>query len=248
MTLVLKIGGNQLDDPAFIGGMAAAVRALPAPPVIVHGGGQSIKALQERLGIVPRYVGGLRVTDPETLTIVMMSLIGAINPMLVAALHMAGIQAQGLNGADQGLLRGEKLSHPDGDLGAVGVITAVRGEVLRGLLAAGIVPVIAPIMLDAQGAFFNINADRAAGAVAAALEAERVVFLTNVPGVLKDGALVAALNRTAIQTQIEAGVITGGMAVKVNAALDALSAGVRAAVITDLAGLGAGTGTTIRND
>lgn len=248
MTLVLKIGGNQLDDPAFVSGMAAAVKDMTTPPVIVHGGGASIKAVQEKLGIEARYVGGLRVTDSATLSVVMMTLIGAVNPMLVAALITAGVDAQGLNGADRGVLRGEKMTHPAGDLGNVGKITQVRVEVIQETLAAGVVPVIAPLMLGHDGGFYNCNADMAAGAVGAALQAEKVIFLTNVPGVLHEDTPITQISAAQISLLIEQKVITGGMAVKVKAALEALAEGVRQTVITDLNGLIQGTGTVVLAD
>jgi acetylglutamate kinase len=248
-TNVLKIGGNQLDDPAFIAGTAQAIRTLIErggdPHVIVHGGGKGIKALQEKLGLQPQYVEGLRVTDPATLEIVMMVLCGQANLTLVAALVGAGVQAQGYNGADRWLLRGRKFAHPTADLGRVGEVAAVNVPVLREALAAGVVPVIAPVLLGEDGGFFNANADRAAGAVAAALGAARVTFLTDVAGVLIGGQAIAHLTRAGVERLIADGVITGGMAVKVNAALDALGAGVGQAVITNLDGLMSGAGTVV---
>ena len=245
MTRVLKIGGNQLDDPAFIAGTAQIVAKMSELPVIVHGGGKGIKALQEKLGIVPQYVDGLRVTDAATLEIVMMVLCGQSNINIVAALIAAGVDAQGFNGADRGLLRGRPVLRPNGSLGRVGEVSKVRSEIIRDLLAAKIVPVIAPVLLGEDGGFFNANADKAAGAVAAAIGAEQVVFLTDVPGVLYDGARLDHVTRAQIEGLIRDGTITGGMAVKVNAALDALSAGVGAAVITNLDGLSRGTGTIV---
>jgi acetylglutamate kinase len=245
MTRVLKIGGNQLDDPAFIAGMARIVAGMPECPVIVHGGGKGIKALQERLGIQPQYVDGLRVTDPATLEIVMMVLIGQANVMLVAALFGAGVQAQGFNGADRGLMRGRKMAHPGGDLGRVGEVVSVNTAVIRDTLAAGVVPVIAPVLLGEDGGFYNANADRVAGAVAAALGAAEVTFLTDVPGVLHDDKALDRVTQAEVKTLITDGVIKGGMAVKATAALDALSAGVQRARITNLDGLAQGTGTVV---
>jgi acetylglutamate kinase len=155
------------------------------------------------------------------------------------------VAAQGYNGADRGLLRGKQRLHPHGDLKRVGEVDAVNVAVLREALAAGVVPVIAPVLLAEDGGFYNANADRAAGAVAAALGAAQVTFLTDVPGVLNDGSLIDRVNRAEIEGLIDQGVITGGMAVKVTAALDALSAGVAAAVITNLEGLKAGRGTVV---
>lgn len=245
MTNVLKIGGNQLDDPAFIAGAAHIVAKMPQPPIIVHGGGKGIKALQEKLGIQAQYVDGLRVTDPATLEIVMMVLCGQANLNIVAALIMAGAQAQGFNGADRWLLKGRKFPHPTADLQRVGEVEKVNTALLQETLAAKVVPVIAPVLLGEDGGFFNANADRAAGAVAAALDAEQVTFLTDVPGVLNEGKVITQISRAGIETLITDGVIKGGMVVKVNAALDALSAGVNKAMITNLDGLAAGTGTVV---
>ncbi|MBX3063898.1 MAG: acetylglutamate kinase [Anaerolineae bacterium] len=245
MTSVLKIGGNQLDDPAFIAGMAQIVARMPDLPVIVHGGGKGIKSLQEKLGIEPRYVDGLRVTDAATMEVVAMVLVGQANISLVAALIKAGVQAQGFNGADRWLLRGKKFQHPGADLERVGEVAAVNTTVLKEALGAKVVPVIAPVLLGEDGGFFNANADRAAGAVAAALNADQVTFLTDVPGVLKDGSVITEISRSDVQRLISDGVITGGMAVKLNAALDALSAGVGKAQITNLEGLAQNSGTLV---
>ncbi len=247
MTRVLKIGGNQLDDPTFIAAMAQAVKHMSELPVIVHGGGKSIKALQEKLGIEAHYIGGLRVTDAATLTLVKMVLCGQTNVDIVAALTNAGVEAQGFNGADRGLLRAVAMKHPDGDLGRVGEIVAVRGDVLNNALNAGIVPVISPVSLGDDGDFYNVNADRAAGAIAAAIGAERVVFLTDVTGVLQDGVRLDCVTRVQAQLLISDGTAAGGMSIKIGAALDALSAGVREVMITNLDGLARGTGTIVMN-
>jgi len=250
MVEVLKIGGNQLDDPAFIAGLAQSVKALVEAgnvPVIVHGGGKTIRGLQEKFGIVPRTLGGLRITDDLTMQLVAMALIGSANVNLVAALVLAGVDAQGFNGADRCLLRSEPMTHPDGDLGRVGKITAVRAEVIHTALAAKVVPVIAPVSLAADGGFHNVNADQAAGAVAAALGADRVVFLTDVPGVLKGSPAekIDHIRSTDAAALIKDGIVKDGMAVKLGAALDALSAGVKKALITNLDGLRDGSGTLV---
>lgn len=244
-TLVLKIGGNEIDDPAFVAALARAVAALPAPPVLVHGGGKEVGVIQRALGGEPRFVAGLRVTDAAALQAAEMVLCGAVSTRLVAALMQAGAEAQGLSGVDRGLVRVEKLDHPDGDLGHVGTPVAVRAEIITALLHEGVVPVIAPVSLG-PGGVYNVNADEVAGAVAAALPDAEVVFVTNVPGVLADGAVAPHLTRGRIAELIEAGVISGGMIPKVRSALSALDAGVRSARITNLAGLGQGT--TITKD
>src|SRR5262245_55259308 len=245
-TLVLKIGGNELDDPAFIDELARVVAQMRAAPVLVHGGGKEIGVLQKALGGEPRFVAGLRVTDETALAAAEMVLCGSVSTRLVAALLAAGADAQGLSGVDRGLIRVAKVQHPEGDLGRVGTPVAVRAEVLRGLLDAGIVPVVAPISLG-PGGTYNVNADEAAGAIAAALEDAEVVFVTNVPGVLVGEAVAPQLTQARIEDLIADGTISGGMIPKVRAALTALSAGVHAARITNLAGLSSGGGTVIRD-
>ena len=254
MTEVLKIGGNQLDDPGFILGLANAIATLTLhrrvePPIIVHGGGKLISTLQDRLGIQPQTIGGLRVTTPDVLQIVMMVLIGQVNPMLVTALQNAGVQAEGFNGADRNLLRAKPLTHPDGELGRVGTIVQVNTAVITDAIARGVVPVIAPVSISTDSGrdpgFFNVNADQGAGAIAAALGADRVTFVTNVPGVLADGHAIDRLTQANARELIRLGVASGGMAVKIEAAFTALEAGVAGARITDLNGLLDGAGTLI---
>jgi acetylglutamate kinase len=244
-TLILKIGGNELDDPAFVAELARVVAGLRPQPVLVHGGGKEIGIIQKALGGEPRFIAGLRVTDESALHAAEMVLCGLVSTRLVAALTAAGADALGLSGVDRGLIRVEKAQHPDGDLGRVGRPVAVRAEVLRELLAQGVVPVVAPISLGPEGAY-NVNADEAAGAIAGVLADAQVVFVTNVPGVLVGGQLAAQLSAAEIEALIADGTISGGMIPKVRAALTALDAGVHAARITNLAGLSAGTGTVIR--
>ncbi|HMP42449.1 MAG TPA: acetylglutamate kinase [Roseiflexaceae bacterium] len=236
-TLVLKVGGNELDDPAFVAAFAAAVALLRPVPVLVHGGGKEIGIIQKALGGEPRFVAGLRVTDAEALQAAEMVLCGSVSTRLVAALQAAGAEAQGLSGVDRGLIRVEQWQHPDGDLGRVGRPIAVRGALLRNLLAEGVVPVVAPISLGPEGSY-NVNADEAAGAIAAAIAADEVLFVTNVPGVLVNGSVAPLVSRAEVEALIDNGTISGGMIPKVRAALTALDAGVRAARITNLAGVG----------
>lgn len=244
--LVLKIGGNELDDPAFVAELARVVAGLRPAPVLVHGGGKEIGQIQQALGGAPRFVAGLRYTDEAALHAAEMVLCGLVSTRLVAALTAAGADALGLSGVDRGLIRVAKAQHPAGDLGRVGRPVAVRAELLRELLAQGVVPVIAPISLGPDGPY-NVNADEAAGAIAGALADAEVVFVTNVPGVLVAGQLAAQLSAAAIEALIADSTIHGGMIPKVRAALTALDAGVRAARITNLAGLNTGAGTVIQN-
>jgi acetylglutamate kinase len=243
--LVLKIGGNELDDPAFVEALARVVAGMRLAPVLVHGGGKEIGLVQRALGGEPRFVAGLRVTDETALMAAEMVLCGLVSTRLVAALLAAGADAQGLSGVDRGLLRVEKASHPAGDLGRVGKPVAVRADVLRGLIDARVVPVVAPISLGPDGTY-NVNADEVAGAIAAAMGTDaEVVFVTNVPGVLVNDALASHLTAHDIQALIADGTISGGMIPKVSAALAAIEAGVRAARITNLGGLERGAGTVI---
>jgi acetylglutamate kinase len=240
---VLKIGGNELDRAAFLGRLAEEVRAIDEPVVIVHGGGRAIADLQARLGLKTVKVEGLRVTDPESLRVVEMVLSGSANKQIVAALVTAGVDALGLSGVDRGLLRCEKKAHPTADLGLVGEIVQVQTDVLMELVATGVTPVVSPISLGLDGRTYNINADQAAGAVAQALGADLLDFVSNVPGVLQDGHVLPTLTAAEAERLIETEVIREGMVPKVRAALTALEQGVRRARIVDLDGLAAGGGT-----
>jgi acetylglutamate kinase len=245
--LVLKIGGNDLDDPAFVDGLTGTLVALAAdgavPPVIVHGGGKEIANLQRTLGLEPRFVDGLRVTDADSLSVATMVLCGAVNKRLVTALMLAGLDTLGLSGMDRGIIRVKKMAHPKGDLGRVGIPVSVRGEVLEALLTERVIPVLAPISLGLDGAY-NVNADQVAGAVASELGAT-LLFLTNVPGVLVKDRLVETLSAAQAQAWIESGVIQGGMLPKVRSALGALESGAPAARILNLNGLQNSGGTTL---
>lgn len=246
---VIKIGGNELENEQFVRGLVAAVAALETPAVLVHGGGRAIATWQQRLGLEPVKVDGLRVTDADSLAVAEMVLSGRVNKRLVAALLAAGVQAVGLSGVDGGLLRCRRKSHPTVDLGFVGEIVEVNAGLLRGLLGQGLTPVISPISLgpgdgSGEAQVYNVNADEAAGAIAAALGAGTLTFLSNVPGVLDlQGRPLPALTAAGTATLIAEGVIREGMVPKVNAALDVLSRGVGSARIVDLAGLANGGGT-----
>jgi acetylglutamate kinase len=245
---VLKIGGNEIDNPAFLAELARVVAMLPDRPVIVHGGGKEIGQLQMDLGIPYQVLSGLRVTSDAVLRVVEMVLNGLVNKRLVTALVNAGVPALGLSGVDLGLLRVEKMQHPDGDLGWVGQVVEVNAEAVRALLAMGLALVISPISLGRDGHTYNVNADHAAAALAAALGASALAFVTNVPGVLTDGGLVEQLTAQQTRELIQAGVISGGMVPKVQAALDALDHGVVAVKIVDLHGLQTGGGTELIRD
>jgi acetylglutamate kinase len=241
LPIVIKIGGNDLEKPGFMDQLAHTVAELNrhTPCILVHGGGQSINRLQERLGIPSRYVGGQRVTDEATLEVAEMMLSGRVNKDLALALLRAGVDALGMSGVDRGLLQVEPWSP---EMGLVGRIVHVRADVLLDLCAQGVVPVISPISMGPAGRY-NVNADHAAGAIAAALRAAHAAFVTNVPGVRIGEEIAPTLSVAQAHDLIARGVITGGMIPKVNAALDAVACGVPKAIITDLPGLSAGTGT-----
>jgi acetylglutamate kinase len=245
MARVIKVGGNELDDPGFVTELVRAIKVLPEPPLLVHGGGKEIRTLQERLGLSPQYVDGLRVTDLESLAVVQMVLAGRINKRLVAALTAEGVDAFGMSGVDRGAVKAEKLEHPAGDLGWVGRVVAVRTEVFQRLLEDGITPVLSPICWGPDGSMFNVNADHVALAVARALAAEALVFISNVPGVMADGRLIEQMTPDRAEALIAEGVIAGGMVPKVRSALEAVADGVRAVCITDIHGLAKGVGTVV---
>jgi acetylglutamate kinase len=247
MTRVIKIGGNELNKPGFLDELARQIAALKAadndPLIVVHGGGQDIATLQTRLGIEPVKVDGLRVTDAESLAVAQMVLSGHTNKAIVVALLAAGLDAVGFSGVDGGLLRCRKKEHPTADLGLVGEIVHVRANMLRHFIDHGILPVISPISLGEDGLTYNVNADEAAGAIAGALSAGVLDFVSNVPGVLRDGGIIGRLSPAQAEALIDGGVVTDGMIPKVRTALAAIGYGVPSVRIVDLAGLGCGGGT-----
>lgn len=240
---VLKIGGNELNDKGFLETLAQTVAQAAAPVVIVHGGGRAIATLQARLGLETVKVDGLRVTDAESLAVAQMVLSGQANKQIVAALLAAGADAVGLSGVDGGLLRCRKKAHPTADLGYVGEIVAVRAGIIQQMAAQGITAVISPISLGLDGQIYNVNADEAAGAVALALDAKLLAFISNVPGVLHENSVVPSLTLAQTEHLISTGVVHGGMVPKVRAALDAVIKGVPQARIVNLAGLAQAGGT-----
>ncbi|MCG2767672.1 MAG: acetylglutamate kinase [Anaerolineae bacterium] len=246
-TLVLKVGGNEIEDEKFLKALTRAVTVLRRSMyvIIVHGGGRKIAQLQERLGLETRFLEGLRVTDQESLQVAEMVLSGTTNKRLTARLVAAGIPTMGLSGVDWGLLRAERLVHPAGDLGMVGRIVSVHTEALETLLKHGLVPVISPISLGLDGKTYNVNADHAATAIAAAAGASALVFLSNVPGVLIGNRAAPLLTSTRIESLIANNEINGGMIPKVRSALEALAGGVSEVRITNLKGLLNGGGTRV---
>ena len=239
---LIKVSGHELDDPAYLTEFADSIKALNAPVVVVHGGGAEISAMQKVMGIEPRYLDGVRITDPDSLKVVEMVLCGTVNKRLVRYLLAAGVDALGMSGVDRGLVRARKMQVTGQDMGFTGEVVSVRGELLLGLLEQGITPVVAPVSLG-DDTSLNVNADHVAGALAAAIGASRAVFLTNVEGVLLNNQLMPTLTAEQTHKLIEDGTIFGGMIPKVQTALHALHTGVNSAVITNLKGLKSGTGT-----
>ncbi len=251
-TVVVKVGGNELDDPAFLIGLANAVQKLLANgewPVIVHGGGKTIAQYQEQLGLTPSFVEGLRVTDEASMDVAEMVLSGLTNKRVVRSLVEADIRAAGISGVDDATIYVEKMWHPMGDLGRVGEIKDVNLHLLNVLLEAKIVPVVSPISFGALDALsYNVNADHAATAIAAKLGATRLIFVSNVPGILVAKRVVRAVTANQAEGWIREEIITGGMIPKVRSAIRATQSGVPQAVITNLAGLQEGSGTAVIGD
>ncbi len=241
---VVKVSGHCLDDHRLIAQFARVVAEAKEQLVIVHGGGVEITQLQQKLAIKPRYVDGLRLTDADSLALVEMVLCGSVNKRLVRYLLAAGLDAQGLSGVDRGLIQARKMRHKSLDMGFTGEVVSVRGQVIADLLERDITPVIAPVSVG-ECSNFNLNADPVAGAIAAAIGAHKVIYISNVAGVLVDNKRVANLTRAQVLDLIRRGVIRGGMIPKVESALAVLSSGVSQAVITDLAGWSKRGGTTI---
>jgi acetylglutamate kinase len=244
--LVIKIGGGQVDDLRFLEGLVEVVRGMADHEMlIVHGGGKEIASWQERLGLEPHFVEGLRVTDAQSLQVAEMVLSGLVNKRLVARLVAGGVAAVGLSGVDGGLIRVERMSHPAGDLGFVGRVVEVNPTSLEALLGQGLLPVISPISLGLDNQTYNVNADHAAQAIARAVGVKSLVFISDVPGVLVGGRPLPHLGTDQIEPLIRDGVIGGGMVPKVRSALAALAEGVLTVRITNLEGLRSGGGTVI---
>ncbi|MFP4359700.1 MAG: acetylglutamate kinase [Alphaproteobacteria bacterium] len=246
-TFVVKFGGHAMASPSLAHDFArdmVLLKQVGMNPIVVHGGGPQIKHLLDKLKIQSSFIDGLRVTDRDTVEVVEMVLAGKINKEIVGAIHEVGGRAVGLSGKDGRLLKARKLTRskrdPDSkleevlDLGFVGEPDAVDTALLDNLVKTDAIPVIAPVGFGDDGHTYNINADTAAGAIAAAVKARKLYMLTDVPGVL-DGAgeLMHTLTLAKARTMIEAGIIHGGMIPKIETCLNALEKGVSAAYIVD---------------
>ncbi|MEM7299881.1 MAG: acetylglutamate kinase [Pseudomonadota bacterium] len=244
-SIVIKYGGHAMGDEALSRAFArdvALLRQSGVDPIVVHGGGPQIGAMLERMGIESEFRGGLRVTDKATVEIVEMVLAGSINKAIVSAFNAEGARAIGLCGKDGNMVSATRLRRtvrdPGSniesivDLGFVGEPDTVNTEVLDMLAGSGLIPVIAPVAYGSDGETYNVNADTFAGAVAGALDAERLLFLTDVPGVLdKDGNLIREMTISRANALIEDGTISGGMIPKVETCISALKQGVEGVVI-----------------
>jgi len=245
-TIVIKYGGNAMVDETLKKEFARDVvlmKLVGMNPVIVHGGGPQIGQLLERIGKKSEFIDGLRVTDSETIDVVEMVLGGLVNKSIVALINAHGGKAVGLSGKDGDMIRARKMVfHKEGstsdddivELGFVGEIESINPLVVDVLDQEDFIPVIAPIGVGVDGKAYNINADTVAGRLAVTLGAEKLILLTNTPGVLdKSGELLTGLSESRVKALIEAGTISGGMLPKVKCAVDAVAGGVRTATISD---------------
>jgi len=243
-TIVIKYGGNAMTDPLLKDCFARDVvllRLVGMNPVVVHGGGPQIEELLKRVGKQGTFIQGMRVTDEETMDIVEMVLGGQVNKEIVNLINQHGGKAVGLTGQDGNFIRAKKLLLPNKDkpeemidIGSVGEITSIDPSLIAFLDKGDFIPVIAPIGVGPQGETYNINADVVAGKIAEVLGAEKLVLLTNTPGVLnKAGELLTGVTPKDIDAMVEDGTLSGGMLPKIGSALDAARSGVKSVHIID---------------
>jgi len=245
-TIVIKYGGNAMVDEALKSSFARDIvllKQVGINPVIVHGGGPQIGELLKKLGKQSEFVDGMRVTDSETMDVVEMVLGGLVNKEIVQLINQHGGRAIGITGKDGGLIYAKKLKFTRDspelnapeiiDLGHVGEVTGINPSLLNHLKEERFIPIIAPIGIGEEGEALNINADLVASKIASVLEAEKLILLTNTPGVIKDGQLVTGLKSSEVESLISDGVVRDGMLPKVNCAWDAISSGVKTAHIID---------------
>ena len=233
-TVVVKYGGAAMqreDCKTSFAWDIVRLHSAGVRPVVVHGGGPQIDGLMRRLGLTPRFIGGLRVTDEDTMELVEMVLVGKINSDLVGRINQHGGRAIGLSGKDADLIVAHRH---DADLGLVGDVDIVNADLLRLMLESGLIPVIAPVATGREGETYNVNADHVAASVAAALNAALLLELTDVPGVLDgDGHILRTVDRSSLEELARNGAVHGGMLPKMDAARRALDAGVASVRIAD---------------
>ena len=246
-TIVVKYGGNAMIDDELKHEFARDIvlmKLVGMNPIVVHGGGPQIGSMLERLSIESKFVDGMRVTDTETMDVVSMVLGGLVNKEIVSLINQHGGLAMGMTGKDGKLITAQKLEVKQQstdmqtpeiiDIGHVGEVQTINVKLLNSLQSSGIIPVIAPIGVGEDGTTYNINADLVAGKVAAVLQAEKLMLLTNVAGVKdNDGNVLTGLTAETVQALINDGIISGGMLPKIACALDAVASGVRSAHIID---------------
>lgn len=236
-TVVVKYGGAAMKSEEL---KAAVIRdvvllsTVGIRPVLVHGGGPEINAMLDKVGIEPKFLNGLRVTDAATMEVVEQVLTGKVNKSIVSLISCAGGKAVGICGKDGNLLRGQVKSE---ELGFVGDVTQVNTSLIRELVSVGYIPVVATVAMDARGQALNVNADTAAGAIAAKLGAEKLILMTDVPGVCTDkddpNTLIRELTMDETEKAISDGVIAGGMIPKVECCMNSITNGVKSAHIID---------------
>jgi len=236
-TVVIKYGGNAMEDPALADLFAQDVvlmRLVGMNPVVVHGGGPQISDLMRRLGKEPEFVDGLRVTDAETVDIVRMALVGKVNRDVVASVNRHGSYAVGLSGEDAGLIN---VAARDEKLGFVGDIRRIDPSILERLIREELIPVVATVGVDDAGQAYNVNADTVAGAIAESLRAEKLVYLTNVAGMYGDladeASLISRIDVDRLAALVDDGVLSEGMIPKARSCVEAVKSGVSRAHILD---------------
>ena len=246
-TIVIKYGGNAMVEDALKHNFARDIvlmKLVGMNPIVVHGGGPQIGELLERLNIESKSVNGMRVTDNATMDVVEMVLGGQVNKQIVSLINQQGGQAIGLSGKDGNLIKASKLAVTQNsaamasseiiDIGHVGQVDEINVDLLNSLTANHLIPVIAPIGVGSDGATYNINADLVAGELAAVMSAEKLMLLTNVPGLLdKQDQVLTGLTASRVDELIADGTITGGMLPKISCALDAVKGGAKSAHIID---------------
>lgn len=238
MTRVLKIGGRPQGDPNLASFIAEAWDALSGAMVIVHGGGDDVSALQQQLGVTPQFVDGKRVTSAQDLDLVRMALSGTANKRLVSSLVREGVRAVGLSGEDASLIAATPVDA--GRMGHVGTPQRVNSSLLLHLLDGGYLPVVSPVSRNIGhelGPALNVNADDAAAAIAVAIEAEELLIVSDVPGVLVDKTAADSLTVAEAKSLMHDGLASGGMKAKLTAAIAAAEGGVKRIRITDLSGI-----------